>query len=58
MVKPNKLPFVINIVMACITVLFGLMGATGYASCFPDCKDSILLDLPGSWYELIYCLKY
>ena len=50
MEKPNKLPFVINVVMACITVLFGVLGATGYASCFPDCQDSILLNLPGTWY--------
>ncbi|CAB3982015.1 proton-coupled amino acid transporter 1 isoform X2 [Paramuricea clavata] len=53
MQEPNKIPFVINIVMACVTVLYGLLGATGYAACFPQCKDSILLNVPGSRYHSI-----
>ena len=44
--------------MAGITVLFGVLGATGYTSCFPDCQDSILLNLPGTWYELIVVYTY
>ena len=48
MKEPRKLCFVIDIVMACVTVLFAIMGAAGYASCYPDCADSILLNLPGS----------
>ena len=47
--EPNKIPLIVNIVMAIVTVLYGLMGATGFASCFPECKDSILLNLPETW---------
>ncbi|XP_028401799.1 proton-coupled amino acid transporter 3-like [Dendronephthya gigantea] len=53
MKEPSKVHFVINIVLACVTVLYAVMGAAGYASCHPDCADSILLNLPGSRYASI-----
>ena len=48
--KPKQLPLVINVVMLGVSFMYAVLGSFGYISCFPDCQDSIVLNLPDLWY--------
>ncbi|XP_028406627.1 proton-coupled amino acid transporter 1-like isoform X2 [Dendronephthya gigantea] len=48
--KPRQLPLVINVIMIGISFTYVFVGTIGYVSCFPECEDSIILNLPNFWF--------
>ncbi|XP_028406640.1 proton-coupled amino acid transporter 1-like [Dendronephthya gigantea] len=48
--KPRQLPLVINVIMIGVSCTYVFVGSIGYVSCFPECQDSIILNLPNFWF--------